>query len=116
MITDHAVQQREMVARMESLVEQAKFQLKPIVKVTRQSRTAAPPKPVIDHEAIRRQQLEDDVARAIALVTEKGIASTSFLQRHMSVGYGRAARIMDELERRELITSQDGNRPRQLVR
>jgi DNA segregation ATPase FtsK/SpoIIIE, S-DNA-T family len=43
-------------------------------------------------------------------------ASTSLIQRRFKVGYGRAARIMDQLEQRGVIASSDGtNRPREVI-
>ncbi len=43
-------------------------------------------------------------------------ASTSLIQRRFKVGYGRAARIMDQLEQRGVIASSDGtNRPREII-
>jgi DNA segregation ATPase FtsK/SpoIIIE, S-DNA-T family len=43
-------------------------------------------------------------------------ASTSFIQRRFKVGYGRAARIMDQLEERGVISSSDGtNKPREVL-
>jgi DNA segregation ATPase FtsK/SpoIIIE, S-DNA-T family len=42
-------------------------------------------------------------------------ASTSLIQRRFKVGYGRAARIMDQLEQRGVISSSDGtNKPREI--
>jgi len=46
---------------------------------------------------------------------KKKKASTSLIQRRFKVGYGRAARIMDQLEQRGLISSSDGtNKPREV--
>lgn len=46
-------------------------------------------------------------------VVEQGKASTAMLQRQFSIGYGRAARLIDQLEDRGIITPSDGsNRPR----
>jgi S-DNA-T family DNA segregation ATPase FtsK/SpoIIIE len=43
-------------------------------------------------------------------------ASTSLIQRRFKVGYGRAARIMDQLEQRGVIAGSDGtNRPREVI-
>lgn len=50
--------------------------------------------------------------KAVELVNEQGRASTSFLQLKLRIGYGRASRIMDELEVDGFISSMDGNRPR----
>jgi DNA segregation ATPase FtsK/SpoIIIE-like protein len=42
-------------------------------------------------------------------------ASTSFLQRRLKIGYGRAAAILDSMERQGLIGPIDGAKPRQVL-
>ncbi|MQA67159.1 MAG: hypothetical protein GEU76_14865, partial [Alphaproteobacteria bacterium] len=43
--------------------------------------------------------------QAIALVLRERKASTSFIQRHLQIGYNRAARIMDQLEADGIVTA-----------
>jgi S-DNA-T family DNA segregation ATPase FtsK/SpoIIIE len=45
-------------------------------------------------------------------VLSTGKASTSFLQRRLSIGYSRAAKILDELEKNGIIGPQNGSKPR----
>jgi len=52
---------------------------------------------------------------AVKVVVEYQQASTSFLQRRMRIGYNRAARIMDQLEERGIISGKDGAKPRQIL-
>ena len=52
---------------------------------------------------------------AIDLVVRSGQASVSMLQRRFRVGYNRAARIMDMMEARGIVSMQDGSRPRQVL-
>ena len=53
---------------------------------------------------------------AVQLVIEMGKASTSTLQRRLRLGYGRAARILDAMERDGIIGPPDGSRPRDVLR
>jgi S-DNA-T family DNA segregation ATPase FtsK/SpoIIIE len=52
---------------------------------------------------------------AIDLVVNSGQASVSMLQRRFRIGYNRAARIMDMMESRGIVSTQDGSRPRQVL-
>lgn len=59
---------------------------------------------------------EDDLfGEAKQAVIEAGKASTSYLQRKLRIGYGRAARLMDILEERGIIGPQDGAKPRAIL-
>ncbi len=60
----------------------------------------------------------DDPAyeNAIRIVLEMGKASTSTLQRRLRLGYGRAARILDAMERDGIIGPLDGSRPREVLK
>lgn len=53
---------------------------------------------------------------AVQLVIEMGKASTSTLQRRLRLGYGRAARILDAMERDGIIGPPDGSRPRDVLK
>ncbi len=53
---------------------------------------------------------------AVRLVFEFGKASTSLLQRRLRVGYGRAAHLIDMMERDGLVGAADGPRPRELLK
>ena len=59
---------------------------------------------------------EDPVlADAIRLVVEMDTASTSMLQRRLRLGYTRAGRLIDMLERRGIISGYEGSKPRQVL-
>ncbi len=53
---------------------------------------------------------------AVRVVVESGKASTSLLQRRLRLGYGRAARLLDMMERDGIISSPDGSRPREVLK
>ena len=59
---------------------------------------------------------DDDMWQdAVRVVIESGKASTSLLQRRLRIGYGRASRIIDEMEERGVIGPADGARPREVL-
>jgi S-DNA-T family DNA segregation ATPase FtsK/SpoIIIE len=53
---------------------------------------------------------------AVRVVLEMGKASTSTLQRRLRLGYGRAARILDMMQREGIIGPPDGPRPREVLK
>ncbi len=53
---------------------------------------------------------------AVRLVLEFGKASTSLLQRRMRIGYGRAAHLIDLMERDGIVGPADGSRPREILK
>jgi S-DNA-T family DNA segregation ATPase FtsK/SpoIIIE len=53
---------------------------------------------------------------AVRVVLELGKASTSTLQRRLRLGYGRAARILDMMQREGIIGPPDGSRPREVLK
>ncbi len=53
---------------------------------------------------------------AVRLVFEFGKASTSLLQRRLRIGYGRAAHLIDMMERDGLVGPADGSKPRELLK
>ena len=59
-----------------------------------------------------QDELLDD---AIHLVVQTGTASVSMLQRRLRVGYTRAGRLIDMLERRGVISGYEGSKPRQVL-
>jgi len=58
----------------------------------------------------------DDLFRSAAeTCIANGSGSTSLLQRKLSIGYGRAARIVDQLEDAGVVGPQDGSKPRDVL-
>ncbi len=53
---------------------------------------------------------------AVRIVLEYGKASTSLLQRRLRIGYGRAAHLIDLMERDEIVGAADGPKPREVLK
>jgi DNA segregation ATPase FtsK/SpoIIIE, S-DNA-T family len=53
---------------------------------------------------------------AVRLVLEFGKASTSLLQRRLRIGYGRAAHLIDMMEREGIVGPADGSKPREILK
>ncbi len=72
--------------------------------------------PPNDGKTIREQPGGDNlIDRARQIVREQGWASTSMLQSRLRIGYNRAARLVEALEREGIIGPQDGARRRQVI-
>lgn len=63
-------------------------------------------------EAIHLDPLFEEVAKAIV---ESGVGSTSFIQRRFSIGFTRAGRIMDQLEKMGIVGPPAGAKPREVL-
>ncbi|MGE5327657.1 MAG: DNA translocase FtsK, partial [Deltaproteobacteria bacterium] len=61
-------------------------------------------------------ELDEVYEEAVRLVVESGKASTSLLQRRLRVGYGRAARLIDLMERDGIVGAPDGSKPREVLK
>ncbi len=66
-----------------------------------------------------REEVADEydpkLEEAVEIVVEAGQASVSMLQRRMRVGYARAGRLIDEMERRGIVSEADGAKPRTVL-
>jgi S-DNA-T family DNA segregation ATPase FtsK/SpoIIIE len=65
-----------------------------------------------DSENTDHDSLYDE---AVKLIMQHEIASASFLQRKLSIGYARAARILDELQQAGFVGPADGAKPREII-
>ncbi len=73
-------------------------------------------KGVKGEEEEEKKALDDELyAEAKELVIRREKASTSLLQRYLSIGYNRAARIMDELEREGIVGPERGSKARDVM-
>ena len=58
---------------------------------------------------------DEMIMKAIEVVVEAGMASTTLLQRKLKLGYARAARIVDELSEKGVIGPFEGSKPRKVL-
>lgn len=91
-----------------------------IERVTNHARTIASPHYLFEQDQLLKQietkEDADELLEAvIEFVFEKNQASTSLLQRQFRIGYNRAARLIDSLEDKGIITGQNGSKPREVL-
>jgi len=72
----------------------------------------APPKEEAESDTTEYDERYDD---AVALITKTGQASISMIQRHLRIGYNRAARIIEIMEKEGIVGPSDGAKPRQVL-
>lgn len=59
---------------------------------------------------------EDPMLRpALELAVNSGKISTSLIQRRLSLGYGRAAKIIDKMEQLGYVSAPEGQKPREVL-
>lgn len=73
------------------------------------------PEEAMAEEAVFDPDSDELIADAAELVLDTGNASVSMLQRRLRVGYTRAGRLIDMLERRGIVGPYEGSKPRQVL-
>jgi len=69
-----------------------------------------------DDETFIQQDLEDPLMeKAMEIVVSAGKASASYLQRRLKIGYNRAARLVEEMERIGVVGPQNGSKARDVI-
>ena len=68
-----------------------------------------------DMEPQGENESDPMIEKAIEVILEYQAASTSFIQRKLSVGYARGARIIDEIEKMGIIGPSEGAKPRKIL-
>ena len=71
----------------------------------------------VEGDADGGEDVDDDLYQdAIRVVCDAGRASTSTLQRRLRIGYGRAARLIDLMEKDGIVGPPDGTKPREVLK
>ncbi|HSW48357.1 MAG TPA: DNA translocase FtsK [Candidatus Saccharimonadales bacterium] len=65
--------------------------------------------------SIAQEGKDGELEEAIRVVCQFNTASASFLQRKMSIGYAKAARILDQLEEMGIVGAAEGSKPRDVL-
>ena len=60
-------------------------------------------------------EIDERYDEAVALVTQTGQASISMVQRRLRVGYNRAARMIEMMEKEGVVGPADGAKPREVI-
>ncbi len=68
-----------------------------------------------DATSAEDQEYDERYDDAVALITKTGQASISMIQRHLRIGYNRAARIIEVMEKEGVVGPSDGVRPREVL-
>lgn len=71
--------------------------------------------PVKEAGASGDEEYDEKYDDAVALITQTGQASISMIQRHLRIGYNRAARIIEVMEKEGLVGPSDGAKPREVL-
>lgn len=61
------------------------------------------------------KQEDELLPEAVRIVMESGSASISMIQRRLRVGYARAARLVDIMEQKKIVSGFDGSKPRKVL-
>jgi S-DNA-T family DNA segregation ATPase FtsK/SpoIIIE len=68
-----------------------------------------------DRVSVEEDEYDEKYDEAVALVTKIGQASISMLQRRLRVGYNRAARMIEMMEKDSIVGPADGIKPREVL-
>jgi S-DNA-T family DNA segregation ATPase FtsK/SpoIIIE len=69
----------------------------------------------VDETKADREDYDERYDDAVALITKTRQASISMIQRHLRIGYNRAARIVETMEREGIVGPSDGSKPREVL-
>lgn len=69
----------------------------------------------LDGDGFGGSDTDPMMTQATELVKRSGTASASYLQRHLRIGYNRAARLIEKMEEKGIVGPADGARPREVL-
>ncbi|UCG13273.1 MAG: DNA translocase FtsK [Deltaproteobacteria bacterium] len=95
-------------------------EIKRITDFLRRQRKPAYDDTILDHkdqasDTPADDELDEKYGEAVRLVMDTRQASISMLQRRLRVGYNRAARMIEMMERQGLVSASDGSKPREIL-
>ena len=70
---------------------------------------------VVEAAESEQEEYDEKYDEAVALITKTRQASISMIQRHLRIGYNRAARIIEVMEREGIVGPADGSKPREVL-
>jgi S-DNA-T family DNA segregation ATPase FtsK/SpoIIIE len=84
---------------------------------TGNGKKGSPSRMNVDEDPATSEGIDDDLYQdAVRVCCEMGRASTSTLQRRLRIGYGRAAHLIDLMEKDGIVGPPDGTRPREVLK
>jgi S-DNA-T family DNA segregation ATPase FtsK/SpoIIIE len=70
---------------------------------------------VVETAEADKEEYDEKYDEAVALISKTRQASISMIQRHLRIGYNRAARIIEVMEREGVVGPADGSKPREVL-
>jgi len=68
-----------------------------------------------ESDGVTEEDYDEKYDEALAMVCESGQASISMVQRRLRIGYNRAARIIERMEREGVVGPAEGAKPREVL-
>ena len=105
----------ESVVRYLKAAEEHEYDDKVIEEIDRQAAAAGKSQSKSGLGDDGDESSDEMLPQAVEVVIESGVASTSLLQRRLRLGYARAGRLIDDMEKRGIVGPYEGSKPRQVL-